>query len=439
MDVESEGETGEGTSFEYFEPADVKYPKVDVESKADTGEGMSLEYFEPADVKYSPEASTEGTSLESFEPADVKYPPPLSPESLKPLEENESGPSQCIGSESGTTPRLLDFRGSRSWALRLTGLNEKQQKALLNLGMTNQKGSADRVPFRLKELQERKRKTSSEPGGVPLQNAFSGIAASQLGKTIPSNTAKRRRTSAEPISEKLPGYPVSAVTSRWSGWNVETIGGQHFMPCPECKNNIAIEGRYSLIDHINESHPEKNWGDELRNRWHCQLCPRSKINRNLLLYEVFDHMCNEHKINLEGSAQMESIIAKDITCPDCQMQSKTKGTNFENARALLDHLKTAHGRRWNRRNKNVWMVLDGHFVKCKECVDMVKISGLTNHFERCHTGEKIDGGFCGRCNQRVHMKDLNTHMRDLRAHLHCAGPPKDCANNPTDAKIPDAV
>ena len=53
VDVESEGETGEGTSFEYFEPADVKYPKVDVESKAETGEGMSLEYFETVDVKYS--------------------------------------------------------------------------------------------------------------------------------------------------------------------------------------------------------------------------------------------------------------------------------------------------------------------------------------------------------------------------------------------------
>ena len=110
---------------------------------------------------------------------------------------------------SGTTPILLDVWGSRSWALRLERLNERQIRALLDLRMTYQKDSTDRVPFRLKELQERKRKTSFEPDGVPLQNDSSGVEATQLCKKISSNTAKKRRASAEPISEKLPGESSS--------------------------------------------------------------------------------------------------------------------------------------------------------------------------------------------------------------------------------------
>ena len=200
-----------------------------------------------------------------------------------------------------------------------------------------------------------------------------------------------------------------------------------------------------LINHINESHPGKNW-DEPRNHWHCQLCPRSHINRNLHLHDVFDHMCTEHKFKLVPlrSTPTEST-ANVITCPDCEMLAQTTGTDFENAKALLDHLKTGHGRRWNRMNKNVWIVLNSYFVKCKECVDsIVKINNLTKHFKKCHLGVGvgwIDGGFCGRCNQRVDMKGFNvhTHMRVLRAHLHCTEPPKMCANNLPDPRLPDAI
>ena len=100
----------------------------------------------------------------------------------------------------------------------------------------------------------------------------------------------------DPIPVKLPCLE-NPVSSSSSGWNVETIAGQHFIPCPECKKKISIVGRFSLIDHINESHPEKDW-NEPRNRWHCQLGPLDSVNRHLNFRKVFKHMCTEHEINL---------------------------------------------------------------------------------------------------------------------------------------------
>ena len=88
---------------------------MDVESDAEeeNEEGISMEYFEPEDVKYSPPPShLHGSQLQEDPIIEIS----------SDSEEEEDGPSQGIGRLSGPTPRL-------------TGLNERQQTALLELGM----------------------------------------------------------------------------------------------------------------------------------------------------------------------------------------------------------------------------------------------------------------------------------------------------------------
>merc|ERR1712192_134916 len=151
--------------------------QVDLESEAEevNEEGISMEYFEPGD--------------------EVKYSPPPSPEPLKPLhgsqlqdpiieissdsEVEESGPPQGIGRLSGPTPRM-------------TGLNERQQTALLELGMNFPEDSP-----------------SAASG---LQDSPRFAAAMQLCQNIPSKISSRvlkRKAPSDPTSaEKLPRLEI---------------------------------------------------------------------------------------------------------------------------------------------------------------------------------------------------------------------------------------
>ena len=93
---------------------------MDVESDAEeeNEEGISMEYFEPEDVKYSPSPSPE--PVKHLHGSQLQEDPII--EISSDSKEEEDGPSQGIGRLSGPTPRL-------------TGLNERQQTALLELGM----------------------------------------------------------------------------------------------------------------------------------------------------------------------------------------------------------------------------------------------------------------------------------------------------------------
>ena len=399
------------------------------------------------------EVNEEGMCMEYFEPEDVKYSPPPTPELLKPLhgshlqdpiieissdsEEEESGPSQGFGRLSGPTPRL-------------TGLNERQQTALLELGMNFPEDSP------------------SAASGLQDSPSF---AAMQLCQNIPSNTAprvlKRKAPSGLTSAEKLPRLENAASSSHFEkGWKVETVGDQNFIPCPECKTRVRIMDTSSLPDHLERFHPEQDW-DELRNRWHCQLCARSRIIHHFPASEVFNHMCTAHKVNLKGPMAQPAWMPTDqsatnLICPECQMKVptmgmrdhllythkiaqgrmkitfkydcalcslKTKGDTKVDLLNLVHHLKTIHGKLLTRQKKKaekqkgtkpgepkLWTFLTDNFVKCKECVDTtVKIGNLKKHFTKCHQGENISDGLCGQCNQPVSMSDI-------LAHQYCAVP-----------------
>ena len=390
MDLESEaddeGENREEmSSLEYFEPEDFKCP-LEPEADDESTEEMSLEYFEPEDFKCVLSAS-------ESEPDPIIE---ISSDS-----EEESGPSQ---SQSVPTPSYL------------LGLNERRQSALLEGRMFPREDSVGHVP-----------------DGPSRPKEVQGRNQSDLLQEVLAKRPKRKKASSVPTTEEPP-CPASTSTSRFSSseWTVETVGNQHFIPCPECRQRVHIAGRSSLTDHIARSHPDKTW-DPLKYNRHCQLClPWSRRGSpkygRFLIYEISAHVSTKHKINLSGPVASNTknlsrpVVpnTKEIKCPECQMTIKRTGVQPElnNARALLDHLKTAHGM-FKRPITNVWMVLSGtydSFVKCKECADtIVRISNLARHFSKCHPGAEVDGGSCGRCNRRVLKKDL-------QAHLNCSPP-----------------
>ena len=417
---------------------------MDIESDAEeeNEEEISMEYFEPEDVKYSPPPSPEplhGSQLQEDPIIEIS----------SDSEEEEAGPSQGIGRLPGPTPRL-------------TGLNERQQTALLELGMDFLEDSP----------------------ASGLHNSSSSSAATQLCRKIPSNIAPRvvkRKAPPDPgILEKVPRLVSSSSSSHFEkGWKVETVDDQHYIPCPECKTRVRIVDASSLTDHLERFHPEQNW-EELRNRWHCQLCPRSSVVHNFQARAVFDHMRMVHSINLKGPMARPawmptSSTAIALICPECQMIVPTtsmkahltnvnhthkdlqnfkydkkyncklcslmkRGDTLVHVDNLVDHMKNAHGKLLTPRppsvpgivirtakrklkkgekqnnakpdDPKVWTFLSDKMVKCKECVadTKVRIQNLQKHWTKCHMGANINDGLCGLCNQRVSIPDILAHQ-----------------------------
>ena len=236
-----------------------------------------MEYFEPEDVKYSPPPShLHGSQLQEDPIIEIS----------SDSEEEEDGPSQGIGRLSGPIPRL-------------TCLNERQQTALLELGMNFLEDS-------------------------PASGLHDSASSAALQKYCLQHCAKGHEKKSPTRPWKVPRLETSSSSSHFEkGWKVETVDDQHYIPCPECKTRVRIMDKSSLTDHLERFHPEQNW-EELRNRWHCQLCPRSSVVHNYQARAMFDHMCTDHAINLKGPMARPAWVptsskAVSLICPECQM------------------------------------------------------------------------------------------------------------------------
>ena len=392
---------------------------MDLESEPDDEEenGESSEYFE--ELKPSPPFS-----LESKDPIiEISSDSEAEEEVIEALP-TSSLPTSTLPNSTLPTSTLPTLP-TPTW---LNGMNERQQRALLELGMFSDEDSSNvrlppvgssrmgsngqAGPPRIKKSQKRNQNALSDPG-VPLQK-------DSLSLVIERDMAKRpRRALPNPnhLPKKTPcpstitstSTTTSTSTSRSLGWSVEIHGGQHFMPCPDCNKKFPrITGRNSLIAHIASSHHQG-----LHAKRPCQLCPANyvHINRKISVFDVFDHICGEHKINLSGAGVFDPM---DIKCPVCQRLVERKAGGADaNARALLEHLRTVHGRLIGV-TKKIWMVLHGSedsFVKCPECAGtVVRISNLTRHFNKVHPETGVYDGMCGRCNKSVRKEDLQAHL-----------------------------
>ena len=202
-------------------------------------------------------------SSEYFE--ELKPSPPFSRESKDPVIEissdSEAEEEVIEALPTSTLPTsTVPTLPTPTW---LNGMNERQQRALLELGMFSDEyssigpsrvGSSGQVPAgppRIKKSQKRNQNALSEPG-VALQK-------DSLSLVIERDKEKRpRRAFPDPTSliPKTTPCPQSTSTSRSSGWNVEIRGGQHFMLCPACNKRLRIKTRNSVSDHIISSHPK---------------------------------------------------------------------------------------------------------------------------------------------------------------------------------------
>ena len=333
---------------------------MDLESELDDEEenGESSEYFE--ELKPSPPFSRESkdpiieisSDSEAEEEVIEALPTSTLPTSTLPTSTLPTStlptstlPTSTLPTSTLPTSTVPTLR-TPTW---LNGMNERQQRALLELGMFSDEDSSNvrlppvgpsrmgsngpAGPPRIKKSQKRNQNALSEPG-VPLQkDSLSLVIERDMAKrprrALPNPTHLPKKT---PCPSTSTSTTTSTSTSRSLGWNVE-------IKCPVCQ--MLVPGKPSKPSN-----------------------PPSK-------------------------------------------------PTLSNAKALLDHLRTVHGRLIGV-TKKIWMVLFGSvdsFVKCPECPDtIVRISNLTRHFNKVHPETGVYDGLCGRCNKSVRKEDLQAHL-----------------------------